>query len=48
MTEYLCMEGIEPGFWRFVVPAVYECRIFASSGARKARLQGTALPYRLV
>ena len=27
------MEGIESGFWRFLVAAVYDCRISASSGA---------------
>ena len=39
LTEYLCMEGIEPGCWRFLVAAVYDCRISASSGSRKAPLQ---------
>ena len=33
------MEGIEPGCWRFLVAAVYDCRISASSGSRKAPLQ---------
>ena len=42
------MEGIEAGFGRFLVAAVYDCRTFASLGVRRAQLQGTALPYRLV